>query len=129
MSFDVFFQRFANGDGESGGNAEAREVLEPYLVRDSSGAITGLRVVDGSAQLFGLDGPDGFMANHIEGRGSWDLLVRAARAGRFAIMPVGCPVCVPAAELAAHLPPELVADANPVLVANGDDLTAAVRDA
>ena len=33
VSFEIFVQRFVEGDEADGGNAEARCVLDPYLVR------------------------------------------------------------------------------------------------
>ena len=79
------------------------------------------------ANILGLDSANGFMANHVEGERPWNLLVEAARAAEFAIMPVGCPVCVPSANIADHLPPELVAEEGVRVVNTGRDLLAVIR--
>ena len=50
---------FAGGDVRAGGTAEARAVLEPFLVRDDEGAVTGIRAGDAAvADVHDLDGED-----------------------------------------------------------------------
>jgi hypothetical protein len=48
-------------------------------------------VGDGEADIYLHDA--GMMANHIEGRDRWDLLVQGAKAANWVIIPVGCPTC------------------------------------
>ncbi len=60
------------------------------------------------------------MMNHADGDAIWAIIVDAAVASGFFILPVGCPVAVVAGTDAAHLPPELRLTA--VDVQSGDDL-------
>jgi hypothetical protein len=119
MSFDVYFQRFRDGDAGSGGGDRMRQVLEPFIVRqESDGGLAQVEYGDGSADVY-LD-DDGMMANHISGEQPWELLVRGARAAGWVIVPVGCPTCLTDEAQRAHLPPEL-SDAV-VLVGTGEEL-------
>jgi hypothetical protein len=69
----------------------------------------------------GLADGDAMMVTHFD-VGLWDLLVDAARAGRWAIMPVGCPTCVFDRAMIDDLPEDLRADA--VVVGSGVDVRA-----
>ena len=51
------------------------------------------------------------MFTHKSGRRVWDVMFDVARAGNWAIMPVGCPTCVPMLSMIAELPDELRSDA------------------
>lgn len=126
MSFDVHLQRYLDGEWRPGGNDLVRAALEGHLVR-GGGEITHVSADDGDAEVYGLDGEDGFMATHIDGTGVWDLLVLAARAAELVILPVGCPTCVVDPAQVQHLPPELREDV--VVVADGAELLHAVRTA
>jgi hypothetical protein len=65
-SFDVFFQRFTNGEADPGGGERMRQVLEPFIVREESQSHFALvEYGDGSADVY-LDS-DGMMANHVSG--------------------------------------------------------------
>ena len=124
MSFDVFFQRFKNGDLEPGGGEQMREVLAPHIVREEPETHSVLvEYGDGFADLY-LDDDD-VMANHISGERPWDLLVGGARAAGWVIMPVGCPTCLTDESQRVHLPEGLDEDA--VLVASGQDLLEVIR--
>jgi hypothetical protein len=93
VSFDVFFQRFANGDAEHGGGELMRQVLQPFIAREEPQHHFALvEFGDGTADVY-LDG-DGMMANLISGEQPWDLLVRGARSAGWVILPVGCPVAL-----------------------------------
>ena len=76
MSFDVFFQGFLAGESSERGGAQMREVLAPHI-SEEDGAFLRVRVGDGEADIYLHDG--GMMANHIEGRDPWDLLVQEPR--------------------------------------------------
>ncbi|MEV8271719.1 hypothetical protein [Microbacterium sp. NPDC077184] len=118
MSFDIHFQRFEDGDAATGGGDEARRVLGPYL---RPTALTPERIErDGSsAEIYGLEG-DSMMVTRIEGDGLWDLLVDAARAAQWAVMPVGYPAIVFSQAMLDALPEGLDEDA--VIIASGDEL-------
>lgn len=127
VSFDVFFQRFENGDAADGGGAEATEILREFL-RPSPEQPERIEHPDGSAEIDGLD-DNGMMLTHIDdATGLWDLLVSAARAANWTIMPVGCPVCVFSSDMEAALPRELV-DFGVVVITNGTDLLRVVAEA
>ena len=110
MSFDVYFQPLASGDAGTTGRDAVVGVLSPYLW-PSPDAPTRIVHPEGTADVYGLT-DDSMMVNHIEGAGLWSLLVEAARAGRWAIMPIGCPVCVFDKAMLADLPDELRSDAT-----------------
>lgn len=118
MSFDIHFQRFEAGDAGAGGGDAARKVLGPYL-QPSEAAPERLERGGSEAEIYGLD-DDSMMITHVDGDGIWDLLVEAARAARWTIMPVGCPVCVFSREMLDALPHELDEDA--VIISSGADL-------
>lgn len=119
MSFDVYFQRFRDGDAEPGGGDRMRQVLQPFIVREEpEEGFAQLEYGDGSADVY-LD-DDGMMANHISGDQPWELLVRGARAAGWVIVPVGCPTCLTDDGQRAHLPAAL--DDDVVLVSTGEEL-------
>ncbi|WP_418607433.1 hypothetical protein [Georgenia sp. SUBG003] len=93
MSFDVYFQRFRDGEAEPGGGEQMRQVLEPFIVREEPELdFARLEYGDGSADVY--LGGDGMMANRVAGDLPWELLVQGARASGWVIMPVGRPVCL-----------------------------------
>jgi hypothetical protein len=85
------------------------------LVGRNQGGLTS----DGDAEVYGV-GTDGLMFTHASGRRVWDVIFDVARAGNWAIVPVGCPTCVPTSSMIAELPDELRADA--VVVNSGAEL-------
>ncbi|HKU10729.1 hypothetical protein [Sinomonas sp. G460-2] len=127
MSFDVFFQRFRDGDGATGGGEQMRQVLQPFIVREDRDL--GFALVeygDGSADVYlGGGGVAGMMANHISGERPWGLLVEGARAADWVILPVGCPTCITDEGQRGHLPDGL--DEDVVLVRSGDELLRVIR--
>lgn len=124
VSFDVFFQRFRNGDAEPGGGDAMREVLAPYIVREEpEHSFAEVKYGDGMADVY--LSRNSMMANHISGTEPWDLLVRGARAANWVIIPVRCPTCITEESEREHLPDGL-GDAA-VLVANGDDLLRVIQ--
>ncbi len=126
VSFDVFFQRFVDGDALPGGGDRMRAVLEPFVVREKPDyQFLHIGYQDGTADVY--LGDDGMMANHISGRDPWDLLVTGARAAEWVIMPVGCAVCITEESQRSHLPPDL--DEEVALVLTGADLLSVIESA
>lgn len=83
---------------------------------------------DGEGDIYGLDDNDqGLVINHATGRQIWQLIVDVARAAGYAVLPVGCPVCVVDEVMIGHLPDQL--RQNAVLVRDGGDLERAVVNA
>ncbi|WP_418606442.1 hypothetical protein [Georgenia sp. SUBG003] len=77
MSFDVYFQRFRDGEAEPGGGEQMRQVLEPFIVREEPELdFARLEYGDGSADVY--LGGDGMMANRVAGDLPWELLVQGA---------------------------------------------------
>ncbi len=124
MSFDVYFQKFLDGEPKSGGGDRMRKVLQPYIVREEPEHRFALvECGDGSVNV-NLGG-DSMMANHFFGEDPWDLLLEGARQAGWVIMPVGCPTCLTEAAQLAHLPDGL--DQDVVVVGTGADLLRIVR--
>ena len=93
VSFDVFFQRFSNGETDPGGGDAMRRVLEPFIVSEKrEHRFARIELGDGGADVY-LDGDD-MMANHVTGLQAWDLLVQGALEAGWVILPVGCPTCI-----------------------------------
>jgi hypothetical protein len=124
VSFDVYFQRFRDGDADPGGGERMRQVLQPFIVREEPEHHFALvEYGDGSADVY-LDG-DSMMANHISGEQPWELLVEGARAADWVILPVGCPTCITDEAQRVHLPKGL--DEDVVLVSTGDEFLQVIR--
>jgi hypothetical protein len=123
VSFDVYFQRFRDGDAAPGGGIRMRQVLDRFIVREEpEHSFLLVEYGDGSADIY-LDG-DNMMANHITGE-TWELLVEGARAAGWVIMPVGCTTCLTDEAQRIHLPDGLNEDVE--LVATGEDLLRVIR--
>lgn len=124
MSFDVFLQRFVDGDTADLDARALRAVLDSHIARDDrSWKVQRLSFDDGSAEIYGADDLSrGLMLTHVKGLHGWDVIVELARAGSLAVLAVGCPTAVHDASLLLHLPVELRDDA--VVVADGADLRA-----
>ena len=128
MSFDIFLQGFVGGGGAPGDRAAAIAIVTPLLADPVSDGFGRIVTADGEADIYGLgDNDQGLMINHANGRQIWQLIVDVARAAGYAVLPVGCPVCVVDEVMIAHLPDELRQDA--VLVHDGGDLECAVVNA
>lgn len=127
MSFDVYFQRFEDGDSAPADALAVRAVLEPHVDEAEDGGVVRLAVGDGHADIHGFDTLEsGFMANHISGVDAWGVLVVAAQASDPTIIPVGCPACVVEAGSAAHLPEPLRAEVR--LVTSGSELLEVIEN-
>ena len=127
MSFDVFLERFDDGESVDIDPAAVQAVLEP-LVRDRSPEHEYVRITtaDGEADVYGYVTPMvGLLVNELEGEAVWDVLVDVARAAGLAISPEGGPTAVTDRSVVTHLPEELAGDV--VLVSSGAELQAAVR--
>ncbi|MEJ3406103.1 hypothetical protein WDJ51_15315 [Rathayibacter sp. YIM 133350] len=125
MSFDIHFQRFVNGDAGYGGGDEVRRVLGPYL-RPSADNPERIDHPGGSAEIHGLD-DSSMMVTHVDGdEAIWDVLVQAAVAGEWTIMPIGCPACVFSSAMLASLPVGLDEDA--VVIDSGSQLLTLIRE-
>lgn len=120
MSFDALLVRFQFGGAADGDGPGALEVLEA-VIAERDGSFARLVTSDGEADLYGMDDPSsGFMVNHASGDAIWQVIVDAAVAGGFFIMPAGCPPAVVPGTDAAQLPPELRPAATNVR--SGEDL-------
>src|SRR5262245_43966493 len=110
VGFDIFLQGFEQGEGAAGDADAASLAIAPYLVEqtlDEEHSFALLRAPDGcEADVYGL-GAAGIMVNHTNGGQVYDVLLHVATAGRWAIIPAGCPTCVPFPEMIADLPDEL----------------------
>lgn len=126
MSFDVYFQRFQDGDAGEGGGEEMRQVLAAHIVRERPDHNFALiEFGDGSADVY-LSASE-MMASHVSGDDPWDLLVTGAREAQWVILPVGCPTCITDEAQRAHLPEGLAEEV--VLVTTGAELLAVIRSA
>ena len=123
VSFDVFFQGFADGDARSGGGERMLEVLRPFIAReDPASSYRQIVYGNGEAGVYLRDG--GMMANHVCGTNPWELLVQGAQAARWVILPVGCPTCLTDDGQRNHLPGGLAQGV--VMVVTGVDLLRAI---
>ena len=126
VSFDVFFQRFKDGEAEAGGSEVMRRILAPFIVSEEPDRrFARVEVGDGGGDAYLHD--DGMMANHVTGHRAWDLLVEGALAAGFVILPAGCPTCITDEAQRRHLPEGL--DRDVVLVLNGADLVKVIQSA
>jgi hypothetical protein len=122
VSFDVFFQGLLAGESPERSGAQMREVLAPHISEEYE-LFFRVRVGDGEADIYLHDG--GMMANHIEGRDPWDLLVLGARAADWVVIPVGCPTCLTQPDQMEE-PPEAL-DKDVVVIKTGADLRAVIE--
>ena len=128
MSFDIILQGFVRGDGAPGNRAAAIAIVTPLLAGPVSDGFGRIVTADGEGDIYGLDDNDqGLVINHATGRQIWQLIVDVARAAGYAVLPVGCPVCVVDEVMIGHLPDQL--RQNAVLVRDGGDLERAVVNA
>ena len=127
MSFDIFLQGFRRGEPEPGDGDAAMDLIAPLISqRGDDWALVATD--DGEAEVFGIDQPStGLMFSHVTGIAAWSLLFDVARSAGFAVMPVGCSMCVVSADMLHELPAELAPDA--IVISSGDDLLAAIENA
>ena len=124
VSYDVYFQRFQDGDAVPGGGDRARAVLEPHFTEtDAHHNFARVTLGDDGADVY-LDDND-MMVNHAGGDRVWDLLIKAARAADWVILLPDGPPCLTSPTQRGELPRELATDA--VLVSNGADYLEVLR--
>jgi hypothetical protein len=121
VSFDVLFQGFLAGESSERGGAQMREVPAPHVSEEYEHFFR-VRVGDGAADIYLRDG--GMMANDIEGRDPWDLLLPGAKAANWVIIPVDRPTCLTQPGQMEELPQGLD---DVVVVETGADLLAAIE--
>lgn len=127
VSFDIFFQRFKNGDLAEGDRA-AVESLRAPLVERRDDAWARIRTIDGEADLYGVDSLGShLLINHASGRAIWDVMFELARIGVFAVMPVGCGTYITDSTDRSDLPSE--APEPITVVHSGQDLLDVVESA
>ncbi len=113
----VHLQRFNAGEAIPGGGDRARAVLEPYFTEtDPQHRFARLTVGDDGAAVY-LDDND-LMVNHAGRERVWDILIEAATAAQWTILPDG-PPCLTSPTRRSELLEELASEA--VLVTNGAD--------
>ena len=125
MSFDVFAQGFSGGAAAESGGDEAAAVLAPHIADRRDGWARLARPY-GSMEVHGLGtGRHSLMFNHVDGGGAWDLIVDAARAANWVLMPIGCGTFVTDRRQRDHLPDGVP---RPVVeVRSGTELIAGIR--
>lgn len=128
VSFDVFVQRFRNGDAATADGEAVQAVFSPHVAETDGQGFARLTFGDGEADVYGFDDLDsGFMANHITGREAWNILVQAAAASQLVMMPVGCPVSMTDASSFDHLP-EVLRSGEVAIVATGSQLLDLIQE-
>jgi hypothetical protein len=129
MSFDMFVQRFRDGDAAPMSSA-AFEVLRPYIDRaEAERDFWHLRAPDdGEADIFAAvaaGAMEGLMISRFSAGAVLDLLVEFVCQADAVLLPPGCPALLTAEAQRRHLPDELRPGA--VVVRNGGDVEHALR--
>ena len=125
MSFDIFLQRFVDGEAVDADVDSMLAILGP-LITDRTASWARIVTADGGADVYGIDNPaSGLMINHASGRAVWDVLFELARTAGMAIMPVGCPTSVTDPGLIDALP---AASLPAGVVTSGADILATLED-
>ncbi len=115
VSYDMFFQRFRDGDADSIRLDEQSwgELRRATVLRDADNCPARLASNGATADIYGIPaepGPlDGFMVNHME-PGAADLIMRIAVAGGATILLLDGPVLITDPDQADHLPESLRRD-------------------
>ena len=126
MSFDVFLQRFADGDAAPADADALLAVLEPLIAVPFHGGAQ-IATVDGGADVYMSDPGSSLMFSRPAGQQVWDLMYDLALVGGLAVMPVGCGTGVVDEATLAELPESIP---QPVrVVRSGADLIDLVRSA
>lgn len=128
MSFDIFVQRFVDGDAGQVDVGALAALIEPLVSRQELEAgYVELSFPDGRADLYGVrDLSRGFMVNHVGGRAAWDFLVAAASTCGLTIM-LGGLVVVADPSLLDDLPEGLADEVR--VVASGAELVGLLGEA
>jgi len=124
VSFMIVAGGLYDGKVRGDGKAEAYEVLRPYIVTEEQ-----VKAPKSFLHLH-LQGPEikadiglfeeAMTAERFGGDRVCDLLVEAARAADWVILPPGSPTCITRESQREHLPPELAE--HVVFVKSGQDL-------
>jgi hypothetical protein len=137
MSFDVFLMAFRDGQPAAGDSAAAQAVLDRYPHRAKDGCYV-IRFDDQTElEFFGGSGLEpgekhaagGMLALRGFGTGIADFISEFLAAAGCVALPAVEPACVllPRADLAPHLPADMRAGFQQILVANGAEVAAALR--
>lgn len=122
MSFDVFVQRFENGeprplDYDRVLAIFARQSTSP--LRTPSDGFLKLETDDGGADVYGLSpGTEGLMFNHIAGLVAWQAIWKVANELNAVILPVGAATMVTSTSAIEHLPTPLRQETMVITEAN-----------
>lgn len=129
MSFDVYAQRFVNGEAAEADSDVLRTLIAPHVVRtEPEFDLAELHFDDGTADVHSIGEPGtGFMVDHVGGDLAWDLLAKVVEAGGMTLLPVGAPPMVFSEAMRAHLPQDLASEA--VIVTSGADILRAIAEA
>ena len=130
MSFDLFAQRFENGQASDIPVPEVLDVLRPFLiVGPEEDGFCRTRTPDGGEADFYLDdGRCGFGVNHFDRGETCELILRAASCHGLVLFGPGTPAMLTDARQLEHLPEPLVTGpAPPVLVTTGSELEAVIK--
>jgi hypothetical protein len=135
MGFDVFVERFQNGEPERVTNPHVWELLReaweaPPDRHDYSRVRRGAGEADLHAAQDGEPIESLMFSRPAGGAEIFDLIVDVARAGGMVIYAPGIPICLIAEGQRPHLPHDLVeAMGEPVFVATGAELQAVIERA
>ena len=125
MSFDIFLQRFVDGEAVDADGDSILAILDP-LIAGRSGSWARIVTIDGEADVYGIDNPgSGLMINHASGRAVWDVLFELAERTGMAVMPAGCRWSVTDAGLIDALP---AVSPPAAVVTSGADILATLED-
>lgn len=130
VSFDVFVQRFRDGNAAPLSPGVFHEVFGPHVDRrEPEHRLLHVRTADGGEADVYADADDpgssSLMVNHFSGEMVSDLIVEYARRADAVILPAGCPTLLTSAEQRQHLPEALSADVR--VVSDGPGFLAAIR--
>lgn len=129
MSFDVYAQRFVDGEPVDEDSGLVRDLVAPHVARIESGSdFAELHFDDGTADFYGIANPGtGFMVNHISGDRAWDLLARVASGGDMVLMAPSVPPMIFNDAARRHLPVALQDEV--VVLATGADILRTITGA
>ena len=133
MSFDLFLQRFENGNAATFPRADFEAVFGPYVTSREPGFVK-VEFPDGSGSDVYVDDDDAILSvmfNHFGGDAFIDALYRLAALSKLAIYwpAPGNPIAVTDRSVEPHLPRDFVEESGAVrIVGSGADITAAIMD-
>ena len=131
MSFDLFAQRFADGQASGIPLPEVLDVLRPFLViGPEDDGFCRTRTSDaGEADFYVGGDPGGFMVNHFSNGETFELIRLAASSGGLVLFGAGTPAMLTDRRQLEHLPEQLASGPPlPVLVGSGPELEALIAN-